>query len=137
MQPSLSCSARLRAHAVGQMKETCEQQTRTAVGLATISIARDLKICERMEAMLQNKLTKSEVTFPCTNFLSHYQLKLVSHLHVKVANSVLAARLGTRLERICELEAVLKKVKKNLSFTVSLTRTLITLALTLVSKSVG
>jgi hypothetical protein len=75
MQPSLTCSAWLRAHAVGQMKDKCEQQTRTAVGLATISMARDLKNSERLGAMLQSKLSKSEVTIPfplfyltlCTN----------------------------------------------------------------------
>ena len=79
MQPSLSFSAWLRAHAVGQMKEKCEQQTRTAVGLATVSIARDLKHSERLGAVLQSKLSKSEVTFLCTNFLPLYELILVSY----------------------------------------------------------
>ncbi len=119
------------------MKEKCEQQTRTAVGLATMSMARGLKNCERLGAMLQSKLSKSEVTVPCTKFLSHYLLKLVSHFHLKVSNSALAARVGTRLERISELEAVLKKVTKTISFPDSLTPTLITLTLTLVRKSVG
>ena len=135
MQPSLSCSAWLRAHAVGQMKEKCEQQTWTAVGLATISMARDLKNSERLGAMLQSKLLKSEVTFPFPHFICHYVLTLVSHYHAKVSNTALAARLGTRLERISELESVLKKV--TLTLTLTLTPTLITLTLTLVSKSVG
>ena len=52
------------------MKEKCEQQTRTAVGLATVSIARDLKHSERLGAVLQSKLSKSEVTYLCTHFIS-------------------------------------------------------------------
>jgi hypothetical protein len=51
------------------MKEKCEQQTRTAVGLATVTMYRDLKKSERLGAVLQSKLSKSEVTSPCTNFL--------------------------------------------------------------------
>ncbi len=107
------------------------------MGLATVKMARDLKHCQHLGAVLQSKLSKSEVTLPCTQFLSHYLLTYVSHLHRKVSNSALAARLGTRLERISELEAVFKKVTKILPFTVSLTPTPITLTLTLVSKSVG
>jgi hypothetical protein len=115
MQPYLLFSAWLRAHAVGQMKEKCDKQTRTAVGLATMSMARDLKTSKRLGAILQSKLSKSEVTFPYPHFLCHYVLTSVSTYHPKVSNGTLAARLGTRLERISELEAVLKKVTLTLT----------------------
>ncbi len=117
------------------MKERCELQTRTAVGQATMSMARDLKNSERLGAMLQSKLSKSEVTIPYPHILCHYVQTLFSHYHLKVCNSALAARLATRLERISELEAVLKKV--TLTLTLTLTPNLITITLTLVSKSVG
>ena len=62
------------------MKHKCEQQTRTAVGLAIVSMARDLKNSERLGAVLQSKLSKSEVTVLCTLFLPLYELILVSHI---------------------------------------------------------
>jgi hypothetical protein len=54
------------------MRDKCEQQTRTAVGLAIVSMARDLKNSERLGAVLQSKLSKSEVTFLYTHFLPLY-----------------------------------------------------------------
>ncbi len=97
------------------MKEKCDTQTRTAVGLATMSMACDLKNSKRFGAMLQSKLSKSEVTIPYPHFICHYVLTSVSHYHPKVSNGALAARLCTRLERISELEAVLKKVTLTLN----------------------
>ncbi len=106
------------------------------MGLATITMTRDLKNSERLGARLQSKLSKAEVTCPCTKSLCHYLLKSLSHYKLKVSNMALASRLDTTLERICELEVVIKKVMRTLAFTLSLTLTL-TLTLTLHSKSVG
>jgi hypothetical protein len=58
---SLVCSAGYTAQAVERMRDKCEQQTMTAVGLATINLSRDLKNSHRVGAVLQSKLSKAQV----------------------------------------------------------------------------
>ena len=112
------------------MRDKCAQQTITAVGLATINMSRDLKNAHRVGVMLQSKLAKSEVTSPLTLSVFH---TLTHDSSWQVCNIHLSSRLVTRLERISELESILKKVILILSSTITLT---ITLTLTLNSKNV-
>ncbi len=125
-------SVGLRAHALEKMRDKCAQQTMTAVGLATINMSRDLKNAHHVGAVLQSKLAKSEVTSPLTQSVFH-TLTSTHDPSWQVCNIHLSSRLVTRVERISELESILKKVIIMLSSTITLT---ITLTLTLNSKNV-
>jgi hypothetical protein len=114
-------SVGLRARAVEKMRDKCEQQTMTAVGLATINMSRDLKNAHHLGAVLQSKLAKAEVTLPLTQSVFH---TLTHDPSWQVCNRHLSSSLVTRVERISELESILKKVTLTLTLTLVITLTL-------------